>query len=122
MRIFHPPISDRITVTINVAVQTVAGTASECVIIIVMNAYTSMIVYFIGESDYGALSGFGTSITLNNTNRLRCINIRITDDNVYENDERFSLRLVGIGSLPSNLVLDPSTSTIIIQDNEGIIV
>ncbi len=31
VRIFHPPISDRITDTINVAVQTVAGTASECI-------------------------------------------------------------------------------------------
>ncbi len=81
-----------------------------------------MIICFTGESDYGALSGFVTSISLNNANRLRCINIRITNDNVYENDERFSLRLVGIGSLPSNLVLNPSTSTIIIQDNEGIII
>ena len=83
---------------------------------------TSMIICFTGESDYSALSGFITSITLNNANRLRCINIRITNDNVYENDERFSLRLVVIGSLPSNLVLNPSTSTIIIQDNEGIII
>ncbi len=46
----------------------------------------------------------------------------ITEDLVYENQERFSLQLADLGggfSLPDNFVRDPDMSEIIIQDNES---
>ncbi len=45
----------------------------------------------------------------------------ITDDFVFENQERFSLQLVDLGgsfSLPENFVSDPDMTEIIIQDND----
>ncbi len=46
----------------------------------------------------------------------------ITDDNVYENNERFSLQLTDLGgsfALPDIFVRNPNRSIINIQDNES---
>lgn len=52
--------------------------------------------------------------------RSSCVNIEVTDDSMLENEEQFSLRLADHNESPvtKNFVLEPNTSTIIIQDNE----
>ena len=73
------------------------------------------------ESDYTATSGSEAIVTLNNNQRRSCVDIMITDDNVYENIEQFFLRLVDLPgfALPDKSVLNPSMSEINILDNES---
>ncbi len=73
-------------------------------------------------SDYTATSGFSTIVPFSNTVRSVCVDIMIIDDNVYENEEQFSLILSDLGGsfiLPENFVLSPNISEISIQDNES---
>ena len=63
-------------------------------------------------------------MSFNNLNRRRCIRVRITEDEFYEFEESFQLRLGSLPDidLPSNLVLDPVVANVTIVDNEGICV
>ncbi len=80
------------------------------------------ILFSSDETDYVATAGFNALLMFNNENRRSCANIQITDDTVYENQERFTLRLGDLGgsfALPNNLVRSPNMSEIIILDNES---
>ena len=46
----------------------------------------------------------------------------ITDDNVYENNEQFSLQLTDLGgsfTLGEKVVINPTETAMVIQDNES---
>ncbi len=77
---------------------------------------------FSDESDYTATLGMDTIVIFTNTQRRSCVDIMITNDNVYENDERFFLRLADLGgsfALSDNFFLSPNISEINVQDNES---
>ncbi len=83
---------------------------------------TYLIFSLSDETDYTPTARFDTVLTFNDDTRRGCGNIMITDDLVYENQERFSLRLGDLGGslgLPRNLVMSPDASEIIILDNES---
>ena len=83
---------------------------------------TRVLHIYSDESDYMATSRFDAIVTFNNVQRRSCVDIMITDDIVYENEERFFLRLAGLGdsfALPNNFFLSPNISEINIQDNES---
>ncbi len=63
------------------------------------------------------LSPSSALFEFNDTQRTGCANFSIADDFELENEEKYFLTLTS-SSLPENFVLDPDTSTIIIQDNE----
>ena len=100
--------------------------SSKTVIYYVHNKYIFLYVLCAStdENDYSPLSGFGGLVSFNNLNRRRCINIRITEDEFYEFEESFQLRLGGLPNidLPSNLVVDPAVANVTIVDNEGMCV
>ncbi len=82
----------------------------------------TILLVYTDERDYTATSGFSAIVAFNNDQRRSCVEIMITDDNVYENKEQFFLRLADLGgsfALPDNFVLSPNMSEINILDNES---
>ncbi len=49
-----------------------------------------------------------------------CFTVDLTDDSEVEGTERFAVRLVSVpGFTPPNVVLDPITAAVFINDDDG---
>ena len=77
-----------------------------------------IIFFFQGPDDYASVSSvltFPVGTSEDGPGSVQCINISITDDLAYEEDESF---LVLISAESEVAVTDPNT-TVLIADNEG---
>ena len=72
-------------------------------------------VYTVGSEDY-----YDQKLnleSLDNTQRIQCVNVSIFEDDLKEGQENFTLRIVPDTSLPL-LTISPAATTIQITDNE----
>ncbi|XP_064388167.1 uncharacterized protein LOC135336335 [Halichondria panicea] len=104
---FEPPENTPLgTLTISIGVETVQGTADG--------------------DDYTEVTGarFAHFLFFSDTSRRSCFMVEITEDNLYELEEQFSLRFIELEgtSLPDKLVLDPARSNITILDDTEVTV
>ncbi len=62
---------------------------------------------------------FAHFLFFSDTSRRSCFTVEITEDNLYELEEQFSLRFIELEgtTLPENLVLDPARRNITILDD-----
>ena len=58
-------------------------------------------------------------ITLNNTNKMECVSVNITDDNIVERTERFYVQFSGSVNRQFMIVGNDNTVPVYIVDNEG---
>ena len=57
-------------------------------------------------------------ITLNNTNKMECVTVDITDDNIVEGTERFYVQFNGSENNQS-MIVGNDTVPVYIVDNDG---
>jgi hypothetical protein len=75
---------------------------------------------FIEIGPLEGLSVFSEDISIGNDPRQNCFNVRITDDDIGENMESFTVILeLDTFVMQSGIIVSPNITTIVIEDNDG---
>ena len=75
--------------------------------------------FAVAPVDYGAVSAL---LIFNSCESRHCIDILITNDEVLEDTESFSVTLVKTADLDPRITLDPVTGETKITDNDGTVI
>lgn len=71
------------------------------------------------DIDYSVPPGSLSIGPFSQASRRACVTVNIIDDDIAENLESFSAMLVSNSNSPDQLTINPDTTTVNIQDNDG---